>query len=132
MNRSSLWATLALLALTAALSAQGGPQSGKIKKVDADKGVLTVTADGEDRELQVHEATGFMGPGKVPLENGLKNPLFKEGNAVMFLVAVKDGKSYLRGVFVPGGKDLPKKGFPGKEFPKADVSRLKPLPELGT
>src|ERR1051326_679956 len=77
---SRLVAIVFVLITPVALLAQ---ERGKIKKVDADKGTVTITVDGKDQDFVVSGDTKFMGK-NGPLEDGLKNAAFKEGTEVMF------------------------------------------------
>src|SRR6516225_3173998 len=92
--------TAALVLTSAALA--DGPQKGVVKSVDADKGVVTITADGRDLDLAVADDTKFMGPDKQPLPDGLKNKGLKAGVAVMFKAGVRDGKAVLEGLMLGG------------------------------
>jgi hypothetical protein len=73
--------------------------SGVLKKVDADKGVLTVTVKEKkemvDKEFTINDATKFVVGGKDKKEllgkDGLKSDTLKEG-ANLTVVADKDGK----------------------------------------
>ena len=129
MNRSGLWALFAVCCLTLTLSAQGGIQQAKIKKVQPDTNTLTLTVNGKDMDYTVLPETMLKGPGGENLTERLKDKRFKEGAAVMFKPATRGGKAVLLGLrFVPAGKGP---GFK-KEPPNFDSSRLKPLTELGT
>src|SRR5438309_2327105 len=87
---------LALCSLVAL--AQDAPQKGKIKKVDADRGVLTVgSGGGKDVDLTVMESTRFMGADGNPIRDGLKDKAFKEGAMVMFKTVSKGDKTMLIG-----------------------------------
>jgi hypothetical protein len=129
MNRSGLWALLAVCCLALTLSAQGGIQQAKIKKVQPDTGTITLTVNGKDTDYTVLPETMLKGPGGENLTDRLKDRHFKEGAAVMFKPATRGGKAVLLGLrFVPAGKGP---GFK-KEPPSFDSSGLKPLTELGT
>lgn len=122
---SACVAVLAVCGLVAL--AQDGIQKGKIKNVDVQGGVLTVgTGGGKDVELNVIDATRFMGADGTALTDGLMNKAFKEGVAVMFKARNEGGKLLLIGVKLaaPGGGDQP--------FVKVDTSRLKPITEMGS
>src|SRR5262245_18286309 len=128
MNRSGLWALLMVCCLALALSAQGGIQQAKIKKVQPDTSTITLTVNGKDIDYAVLPETRLKGPGGEDLTDRLKDRRFKEGAAVMFKPATKGGKAVLLGLrFVPAGKGP---GFK-KEPPNFDSSGLKPLTELG-
>jgi hypothetical protein len=108
MLRSLIGTAVGLLLFVAALPAQDGPQRGKIKKVDADKGVIVITADGKDLELTVDENTRYLGRDNKPLAKGLKDPEVKEGAEVLFKPV--DGKTVLAGLKIgtnrPGDGDI--------------------------
>jgi hypothetical protein len=128
MSRKSVGALLGLLLLAGALPAQNDIQSGKIRKVDADKGlVIITTADGKDHELQVLDETRFMGAAGKPIKDRLKDPTIKAGEAVLFKEGRRDGKVVLVGMRLGG--DRPNQQPPPE---KVDTSSFKPLTELGT
>src|SRR5947199_268144 len=114
MNCIFIAALLGLCVSIDPLPAQERIQRGTIKKVDADKGVFTVT-----------ENTRIAGvPGKT-LEEQLKSKELKPGVEVQFLSAMREGKTVLVGLRLGGG---------GGDRPapvKVDTSKFKPLPELG-
>jgi hypothetical protein len=118
MTRSLLTVLAGLLFVTAAL-AQNAPQKGAFKKFDADKGIVTITADGKDRDLLLTDETRM--PDVPPKEVKDRLRTLKEGAAIMFLAATKDGKDVLVGIKL--ADDAP---------PKVDTSAFKPLTELGT
>jgi Cu/Ag efflux protein CusF len=94
------------------------PRRATVKKVDAEKKLLTLTVGGKDLTFRVTDQTKFMGPAG-DLKDGLKDERFKAGAAVMFLARQQDGKAVLLGVrIIPTLK-------------KVDTSKLKPLTELG-
>src|SRR5262245_60735636 len=96
MPRLLLCLFLAAIAVGLAL-AQDNPQPAKIKKIDADKGIVTLTVNGKDVEAAVTERTQFRGEGRE-IKEGLKSPLFKEGADVMFLARERDVKLVLVGM----------------------------------
>jgi hypothetical protein len=53
MARTFVWALVAIALLVPRFSAHQGVRSGKIEKVNADKGTLIITVDGKDRDLKV-------------------------------------------------------------------------------
>jgi hypothetical protein len=120
---------LACAALTLALGvgglhAQESPQRAKVKTVDAAKGVITLTVDGKDQEFAVTDATRLVDAANREAKDGLKNDGFKEGAAVMFKAATKDGKAVLVGLKLVGDGGPPAAA-------KFDTAKLKPLTELG-
>jgi hypothetical protein len=92
MNRSGLWALLAVCCLTLTLSAQGGIQQAKIKKVQPDTNTLTLTVNGKDMDYTVLPETMLKGPGGENLTERLKDKRFKEGAAVMFKPATRGAR----------------------------------------
>lgn len=100
MIRSLLCAAATLLAVGLAL-AQDGIQQGKIKRIDADKGIVTLTVNGKEVEVIATDRTRFMVEGRE-IKDGLKNPAFKEGVEVMFRAVQRDGKLLLQGMRLGG------------------------------
>jgi hypothetical protein len=116
MARIRFGVLAALLTLSAAALAQE-IQSGKVKKVDADKNAIVLTAGGKDLELLVDDGTRYLNL------KGLKDPALKEGVAVRFRIK-KDSKNVLDGLALGEAGMQPTQ-------PKVDTSKLKPLTELG-
>jgi hypothetical protein len=110
--------------LALSLPAQGGIQKGKLKKVDADKGTVTITVDGKDHDFAIVEETRIMGPGGAVLKDRLKDKRFKEGAPVRFKPGKKDGKTVLVGLQLVG--DNPIQRPPDK----VDLSKLVPLTDM--
>jgi Cu/Ag efflux protein CusF len=125
MLRTTLFA-VTLLAVAAAAQQPQGPQQGKIKKIDADKGVIVITSGDKDLEAKVNDATRFEAAQGKPLEDKIKNKNLKEGVEVLFLARMKDGQTVLVGmrVRVPGEQAQ-------RKIEKVDTSHLIPLTELG-
>jgi len=117
--RRSLFAAMGLTFVASVLLAQEAPQPGKIKKVDPDKGTVTITQSGKDRTFTVTLDTRIMAAGFKPLPEGLRNKGLKEGASVMFKVGEKDGQLFLEGILLAGPPDF-------------DPAKLKPLTEMGT
>src|SRR5262249_14725048 len=127
-----LSATLAGGLLFAQQPRQDGPLSGRIVKIDAEKGELKIrTADGKEHDVIVVERTRVMGTDRPPVKDRLKAPDFEADAAVMFKVGKTDGKrGVLLGLKLGGPGDG---GQPGRDPPeKFDTSVLTPLTELGT
>jgi Cu/Ag efflux protein CusF len=116
---------LALLALPA--FAQEGIQRGKVKKLDLDAKLITVTADGKDRELAITEQTRVLGAQGDTIKERFKD--IKEGAPVFFKPEKRDGKDVLMGLKLDDGKGGPKAS--PTPLVKVDSSKFKPLPELG-
>jgi hypothetical protein len=107
MIRSLVGAVLALMVFTPGLLAQQGIQRGKIKKIDADKGTLTITANGKDHDFTVAEGTRIMDAGGQPARGGLKNKGFKPGAQIMFKPGLKGDQTVLFGLrLVPPPQDI--------------------------
>ena len=123
--------TLRVLAILALVAGAATPQDagkdisrGKIKKIDADKGIIVVTVDGADKEAVANDKTRFMGAGGNMLTDGLRSAELKPGADVMFKLQTRDGKAYLVGLRVVGKAQA-------AAGPTFDTSRLKPLTEMG-
>src|SRR5882724_9792898 len=112
MNRIIL-ATLIGVALAAGAGrAQQDTQRGTIKSFDAAQGTVTITADGRDYVLAVTPETRV-----TDASNRMNGPPFpwkeiKEGMAVLFRAADRDGRAVLIGLRIGGA-------------PLADTSHLK-------
>lgn len=106
-------------------TAQDGIRSGTIKSLDADKGIVTITADGKDLAFKVGDRTRIMDAGGQPVQQRLKDMAFKPGTPVMFKAGPGDVLIGLKlGGMGRGGKGAPP--------PKVDTSKLIPLMDLGT
>ena len=90
MLRTFLAAVLGLVLIGGGLLAE--EIKGKIKSVDADKKVLTVTVDGKDKEFKVTDTTNILGANGKAVKQGLKAKAFKEGANVVITTDKKDGK----------------------------------------
>jgi hypothetical protein len=121
MLRSFVAAGLALLLLVGVTLAEkekakekSAQVKGKIKKVDADKGVLTVTVgkgdEAKDVDFKISDDTKIMGPDRKPLEDGLKDKSLRAGADVTIFT---DDKGKARGVLIGGkGETRPPKALP--------------------
>jgi hypothetical protein len=107
-----------------ALAAQDGIRKGVIKKIDPDKGTITLTADGKDLDFVVDLDTRIFGSTGKTVAERLKD--LKVGGAVLFKGGRRDGKDVLIGI-KPDGP-----GGPGdRPIVRVDTSKFKPLTELG-
>ena len=101
-------ATAALLVLVLCASPlRAEVIKGQIKDVDADKGVLTVTVDGKDREFQVPADAKIRITEAVQVrdaKNGLKDPDVKKGFNVEITTGEADGKVVVKDVLVKTGR----------------------------
>lgn len=118
---------VAILAFTATatLIVAQDIRRGKVKSVDAEKGIVVVTADGKDIELNVSDRTRVFGAEDKKGADRLK--VFKAGDAVMFAIRSQDGKDVLIGLKA-GGDGA---GRPPAKLVKVDTSSFKPLTTLG-
>jgi Cu/Ag efflux protein CusF len=98
MARSLTGAVTGLLLSAAVLLAQDDIQRGKIKKVDADRGTLTITVGTTDREFVVTGETRIVGADNKPSPRGIKDEGLKAGAEVMFKAVQQDGKNVLVGL----------------------------------
>jgi Cu/Ag efflux protein CusF len=122
MLRLTFAATLAL-AIPAVLIAQDAPQRGTIKSVEADKGTITITADGKDHEFAVTGRTRIMDGDGTAIEKGIKDERLKAGAAVMFRGVERDGRVLLDGLRLVGGPQRPREGQ-GGEIRRAKIKKL--------
>jgi len=105
MFRSTM--ALGLVSLFAVCTlAQDDIQRGTIKKVDAGKGVLTITVKGEDKDFLVTPDTKLM-QGNQNISDGLKNKSFRLGAVVMFKAFEKDRRMILLGLRIGDGSGKP-------------------------
>lgn len=106
MLRSFLCAVFALLLVAGGLFA--GEVKGKIKKVDAEKNVVTVTTeDGKDVEFMVSDTTKLLNGKGADIKQGLKAKGFKEGANVTITCEKKDGKEVCTQIQLGGKKPNP-------------------------
>src|SRR5260221_8558603 len=77
MFRTSLGVVCAILLLAESLAALEAV--GTLKKIDADKGVVVVFANGQDRTLKLDKNTKFLDLKGQELADGSKAKEFKEG-----------------------------------------------------
>src|SRR5258708_3728342 len=99
-----LFGVVAAVALFATvLLAQEGPQRGKIKKVDVDKGTVTITVDGKDQEVLVTDDTRLVDAANMDVAQRLKDKAFKEGAEVLFKAEDRGAKRVLVGMKLGGG-----------------------------
>ena len=77
---------------------------GTIKKVDADKGVLIVNANGQDRTLKAAKDLKVLDAKGKDLADGLKSKELKEG-AQVTLTVERDGNEAILKALRLGGKD---------------------------
>jgi hypothetical protein len=122
MSHLVRWTLLVLLCVPVLAAAQGaGIQKGRIKKIQADDQIITLTVDGKDMDLMVIDRT--MLPDATGNTVAERLRFFKEGAEVMFKADKLKGKDVLVGMKLPGAQPAQ---------PKVDTSNRKPLTELGT
>jgi hypothetical protein len=95
---------------------------GTLKKVDAEKAIVTITHDGKDKEFKVTDDTRVFGSEGKAVRERLAS--LKEGSAVMF-------KPTAGGDSLVGIRPMDSKGPSERAIPKVDTSKFKPLTELG-
>src|SRR5262249_24175293 len=95
VTRILIFALVGWFAWVDPLPAQQGIQQGTMRKVDTDKGVITVLVDGKNVELSTSERTKIWDIGMQELADGLKIKAIREGARVMFKTGEKDGKTVL-------------------------------------
>jgi hypothetical protein len=130
MKAICILSVLGIVVLAGALSAQEGPSKGTLKKVDADKGVVTITVADKDQDFFLAPSTTVMdGATRKKVDNPLQSKLLTAGIPVLFKAAERDGKKVLVGLMLNPGKQPAGKERP--PFKKVDSSKLVPLDELG-
>ncbi|MBI1832724.1 MAG: hypothetical protein HYR84_14885 [Planctomycetes bacterium] len=97
---------VAILLLVGVVGAQDGPQKGVIKKIDADKSTLTLSADGKDVLVKVTPETRVMDAAGRQIAEPFKNNAFKVGANIVFRA---DGDTLL-GIRVGDDAKSPAKG----------------------
>ncbi len=101
-----IFGIVGLVFLPGALPAQDGPQKAIIKKVDAGKSTLTLTADGKDLVVKVTAETKIIDAAGKVIDDPFKDGSFKVGAAIVFKA---DGDTLL-GLRVGGAGTEPAKG----------------------
>lgn len=125
MTRASAAVVLFALALGLTL-AQEAIRTGKIKSVNPEKGMVTITVGDKDETLLLTPNTRVMGADGQKTAKPFEDKVLSPGSTVQFKAATKGGKAILIGLRPAAvGARQPAR-------PKFDSSKLKPLPELGT
>jgi hypothetical protein len=119
---------VAALVLVRALFAQEPPARGQIKKVDAERGVITVTLQGKDQEYPLAEGAQIVDTFGQPAEGGLRHEGFKEGAAVAVRIVDRDGRRVVTGLKLVG-RDVA--AFVKQAPPKVDLTGVKALSDMG-
>jgi len=120
MKSWRIFGVVSLVFLAGVLSAQDGPQKGTIKKVDADKNTLTLTADGKDLVVKVTTETKVMDAAGKQIEEPFKDKVFKAGANILFKV---DGDTLL-GIRIGGDAKQPPSGIRVGKIGAIDLDKL--------
>ena len=118
---------LSLLPMNA--RAQDGPQPATIKKIDREKGTVTLAHNGQEKEYRIVDSTRLMDQAGQPISQRLKDERLKEGAQVMFKLLDSEPQT-LMGMKLRGANGPP--AGPRPALVKVDTSSFKPLDELGT
>src|SRR5438105_3684565 len=98
MNRR-LFVILAVACLALpVVAAQEGIRGGKIKRVDVDRSVIAITADGKDQEFVVTPGTRMVGRTNQDLRRRIADEALKPGAEVMFKAERRGGRDALVGL----------------------------------
>lgn len=95
-QRFWLHGVVVLATFTGTLGAQEGIQRGKIKKLDVDKLVLTLTVGAQDQDFRLTKYSQVFGVQGKDLKQRLQS--LKEGAAVLFKAEKRDGKDVIVGL----------------------------------
>jgi hypothetical protein len=126
MRRTSLLAAFGLL--LCATSSPALEAVGTIKKVDLDKGMIVVFANGQDRNIKIASDVKVLGDNGKPLTDGLKAKEFKEGADVTVTVELAKDGPILKAIRV--GKHLAKAPLNDPPPSGKPSVGLKPLTEM--
>lgn len=127
MRRLLLAAVFGLIVVASTLRAFEAV--GTIQKVDADKGVLYVHANGQDRTVKVATDVKVLGKDGKPLADGLKSKELKDGTQVTLTVERGDGAPLITGIRLGGQAQAAKKEKGANDAGKPSVG-FKPLTEM--
>jgi len=136
MRNAFLLAFLTASLMVGILTAQQVPQRGKFKKLDAEKGLVTITtADGKDVECAIVPQTMFRDADNQEIAN-FKEKGLPAGTNIMFRAEERGGRLVLVGLRLAqagggqqkGGGQRPNVAPPP---PPRDSIGVKPLTELG-
>ncbi len=111
------------LVLLSPLRAQEDIQRGKIKKVDADKGIVILTVDGKDQEAHATKNTRIVDARNQEIARGLHDSALKEGTPVAFKTVKTDGKNVLVGLKI-GGAPAGDQGIRRAKIKKLDLDKM--------
>ena len=124
MRRWLLPVGFALVLCAVSLQAQEGPRRGKIKKLDLDQRMLSLTVDGKDEKFQLAEDAQVLGASGKNLQERFAG--IKEEADVFFKATMRDGQP----VVVAVKRAEPGERSPVPRMPKVDSSKLRPLTAL--
>jgi hypothetical protein len=110
--------------LASVLPAQEEAQHGIIKKVNADKGILTITVKDADRDFVVTDDTKLFDAGFKDIEQRLKDPRFKVGAKVMFKAHNQNNQDVLLGLKLDGPGQPGPGGGPGGGIQRGTLKKL--------
>jgi hypothetical protein len=132
MNRRlicCLFAVVAAWLLPANADGQHVPRPGIVKKVDSDKGTVTIAHDGEDEEFKIADDTRLMDLEGRAIEQRLNDERLKADTPIFF-VPLDNNPKTLRGMKIRRVSETQPGGKP-PALVKVDTSAFKPLTELG-
>lgn len=112
---------VSILVPLATVGQPAGIQRGKVKSIDLEKLLITLSVKDSDQTYSLTEKTKVLGAQDKDLKKSLQP--FKPGTEIFFKVDQRGGKEVVVGL------KLAEEGQPGK--PKFDSSKLKPLTEMG-
>src|SRR5262249_41731915 len=125
--RHILCMVVAVAILATGLAAQEAPPRGLIKKVDPEKGTITVTSQGKDHEYPLAAGAQIQDTFGQPAEGGLRHEGFREGATVALRIVQRDGKPVLTGVKLVG-RDVG--AFVKQAPPRVDMTGVKALSDM--
>src|SRR5262245_2429447 len=102
---------------------------GTIKKVDADKGVLHIHANGQDRTVKVARDVKVRDADGKELADGLRAKELKEGAEVTVTVEREDGGPVIKAIRLGSSRERQRPDAKQPDGGKTTVG-LKPLPEM--
>src|SRR5437870_7717824 len=92
MLRALVGSLVLVLLLASNLMAADTEYKGELKKVDPDKGTITVTVDGKDKDFMVSNDVKILDAKGGDLKDSLKSSVLKAGVPIIVISATKDGK----------------------------------------
>ncbi|HVA50127.1 MAG TPA: hypothetical protein VNH11_27425 [Pirellulales bacterium] len=125
--------TVACIVAAQHARAQDGPRPGTLKKIDREKGTVTIAFADKEQEFKIAEQTRLMDAEFKPIAARLSDERLKPGTAIMFRRLDSDPNTLL-GLKLGGPAGRPGNASAGgqaRPVAKVDTSAFKPLPELG-